>query len=830
MNSCRTLTEFKKRIKDEELKAGEKNLHGRRFVNWLIQGGCKRRHKTGLYGGYTKRARLYGGVKTGEITIPRRIWKADFVQETFISQLSRNYPPKIVFGTSYPNENYLGIIDYHGTGECFWIAMLGSMSQQFVNFDLEESDGVELMSSENVKIMKRNFENDIHTTDPTICLNILQQYHKNFINNRQDLNTAFAYFIANQIRTLRCKDLYNFTREENKGHTNFKTNLDEFKLYCHENGEAKAEGDIQATQGDFIYAAKCIWKMFYTLFEVLEIDCVCILVTTMVGRNKTVQESFWPNPKNRSSIFTEETSHPFIIPIAMTSSAAHGASLTVIEHLQSTGQMGSGHYEAWVLNEDGVKYNNSLGLYNLQNPVRPEPEYTNNKNIIDSIRNRTNEGYAFLQKRIRIDNGEETPNFQSQGWKIFFGSIGAPTSMDNFVLEDFTNVDELLSNEHVDTKSSNNNGVVQKSKETTTPYSDADESPSGDNSEHKSITGNDDDSHDNSSTPIPIDLPNPESNVDSEYFAITVSCTDNGYDTSFMIPKEGLAPTLFEVLTQQELGTWDQTKKSLRNLFSRLTKTKQEDVGPHVYLSNKIKAKILEIYNNKLTGQYILTFVFQPDIGGDPNPLINTLPNPMKVTLKKLDEDTATKMKEARLTLQKAFNETIKTITKKQKIKTQQEQADAKEEAALDTAWNFLWEEDPSLTARLTDDVVRSIVYTHHQKGLSLKENIKEDKAFFDRVLKLMPRNKIIITFSGYSSEPEDNSSDNDDGLYDSSESDDNSSDNDDGSSSPSDSNDDSSKIIEKNPHDIGTRAWFQQKATHEVAGTEDLNLANFFE
>jgi hypothetical protein len=64
MNSCRTLTEFKKRIKEEELQAGEKNVHGRRFVNWLIQGGCKRRYKTGLYGGYTKRARLHGGAES----------------------------------------------------------------------------------------------------------------------------------------------------------------------------------------------------------------------------------------------------------------------------------------------------------------------------------------------------------------------------------------------------------------------------------------------------------------------------------------------------------------------------------------------------------------------------------------------------------------------------------------------------------------------------------------------------------------------------------------------------------------------------------------------
>ena len=61
MSSCRTLKEFKKRIREEELRAGEKNFHGRRFVNWMVQGGCKRRHKTGLYGGYTKRARLHGG-------------------------------------------------------------------------------------------------------------------------------------------------------------------------------------------------------------------------------------------------------------------------------------------------------------------------------------------------------------------------------------------------------------------------------------------------------------------------------------------------------------------------------------------------------------------------------------------------------------------------------------------------------------------------------------------------------------------------------------------------------------------------------------------------
>ena len=63
MNSSRTLIEFKKRIREEELRAGEKNFHGRRFVNWMVQGGCKRRHKSGLYGGYIKRARLQGGVK-----------------------------------------------------------------------------------------------------------------------------------------------------------------------------------------------------------------------------------------------------------------------------------------------------------------------------------------------------------------------------------------------------------------------------------------------------------------------------------------------------------------------------------------------------------------------------------------------------------------------------------------------------------------------------------------------------------------------------------------------------------------------------------------------
>lgn len=68
MNSCSTLKEFKKRIREEELRAGEKNFHGRRFVNWMVQGGCKRRHKTGLYGGYTKRARLHGGMESDDDT------------------------------------------------------------------------------------------------------------------------------------------------------------------------------------------------------------------------------------------------------------------------------------------------------------------------------------------------------------------------------------------------------------------------------------------------------------------------------------------------------------------------------------------------------------------------------------------------------------------------------------------------------------------------------------------------------------------------------------------------------------------------------------------
>ena len=41
MNSLKTLAEFKRRIRQEELQAGQKNLHGRRFVNWLVQGGAK---------------------------------------------------------------------------------------------------------------------------------------------------------------------------------------------------------------------------------------------------------------------------------------------------------------------------------------------------------------------------------------------------------------------------------------------------------------------------------------------------------------------------------------------------------------------------------------------------------------------------------------------------------------------------------------------------------------------------------------------------------------------------------------------------------------------
>lgn len=60
MNSSKTLAEFKRRIRQEELQAGQKNLHGRQFVNWLIQGGGKRKHATTYK--QRKRRKLGGGM------------------------------------------------------------------------------------------------------------------------------------------------------------------------------------------------------------------------------------------------------------------------------------------------------------------------------------------------------------------------------------------------------------------------------------------------------------------------------------------------------------------------------------------------------------------------------------------------------------------------------------------------------------------------------------------------------------------------------------------------------------------------------------------------
>lgn len=72
MDSCRTLVEFKRRIKEEELQAGEKNLHGRRFVNWLVQGGCRRKRRQRPYNRRRKRTRtrLEGGEPTDSDTSP----------------------------------------------------------------------------------------------------------------------------------------------------------------------------------------------------------------------------------------------------------------------------------------------------------------------------------------------------------------------------------------------------------------------------------------------------------------------------------------------------------------------------------------------------------------------------------------------------------------------------------------------------------------------------------------------------------------------------------------------------------------------------------------
>ena len=64
MNSLKTLAEFKRRIRQEELQAGQKNLHGRRFVNWLVQGGGKRKyyaHESGLKKKKMKKSTFRGG-------------------------------------------------------------------------------------------------------------------------------------------------------------------------------------------------------------------------------------------------------------------------------------------------------------------------------------------------------------------------------------------------------------------------------------------------------------------------------------------------------------------------------------------------------------------------------------------------------------------------------------------------------------------------------------------------------------------------------------------------------------------------------------------------
>lgn len=72
MNSSKTLAEFKRRIRQEELQAGQKNLHGRRFVNWLVQGGQKRKyyaHESGLKKKRMKKSMFRGGENNVEVVV-----------------------------------------------------------------------------------------------------------------------------------------------------------------------------------------------------------------------------------------------------------------------------------------------------------------------------------------------------------------------------------------------------------------------------------------------------------------------------------------------------------------------------------------------------------------------------------------------------------------------------------------------------------------------------------------------------------------------------------------------------------------------------------------
>ena len=79
MNSSKTLAEFKRRIRQEELQAGQKNLHGRQFVNWLIQGGGKRKHATTYK--QRKRRKLGGGMLSAATKKISQIWPSSSKNE-----------------------------------------------------------------------------------------------------------------------------------------------------------------------------------------------------------------------------------------------------------------------------------------------------------------------------------------------------------------------------------------------------------------------------------------------------------------------------------------------------------------------------------------------------------------------------------------------------------------------------------------------------------------------------------------------------------------------------------------------------------------------------
>jgi hypothetical protein len=64
VNSIHSIQVLKRKLCEDELKGG-RNMEGRRFVNWLVQGGDKKKIKkaSALHGGQKKRSKLHGGQK-----------------------------------------------------------------------------------------------------------------------------------------------------------------------------------------------------------------------------------------------------------------------------------------------------------------------------------------------------------------------------------------------------------------------------------------------------------------------------------------------------------------------------------------------------------------------------------------------------------------------------------------------------------------------------------------------------------------------------------------------------------------------------------------------